>query len=384
MVIGIDYTAALHQGGGIGRYTRELVRALVAQGQQHQYRLFFAAGGIPTDSPYRAELWQLCATFSNVRAVPIPLSPRRLTQFWQRLRAPLPVEIFTGRLDLVHAPDFVLPPTLARTLLTVHDLSFLVYPELTVPSMVRYLASAVPRATRRADHILADSLATQRDLVRLLGVPATNIDVVYPGLSAGFMVIAPEACAEVKARLELPERFLVFVSTLSPRKNVERLVEAFALLVASGRVPDDLALILIGGRGWMDEGIFAAIERVQLGERVRWLRFVRDTDLPAVYNLAAATVYPSLYEGFGLPVIEALACGSPVVTADNSSLPEAAGDAAVLVDARSIEAIADGIALTLADGQLRARNRKRGLSQVQRFTWQNAAAQVLERYSSLF
>ena len=166
------------------------------------------------------------------------------------------------------------------------------------------------------------------------------MSVVYPGLAAGFGPRPAEECAEVRARLGLPERFLVFVSTLSPRKNVERLVDAFAQVVSQGRVAPDLALILIGSRGWMDEGIFAAIERAGLGERIRWLRYVGDNDLPAVYNLASAMVYPSIYEGFGLPALEALACGTPVLTADNSSLPEVVGDAAVLVDAMSVPSIA--------------------------------------------
>ncbi|KAB8139761.1 glycosyltransferase family 4 protein [Chloroflexia bacterium SDU3-3] len=382
MIIGIDYTAALHQGAGIGRYTRDLIGAVLEQGPQHQYRLFYAAGGLDAGGPYMAELARLCRR-PGVRAAPIPLSPRRLTQLWQRLRAPLPVELFTGRLDVLHAPDFVLPPTFARTLLTVHDLSFLVHPELTVPSMVRYLSGAVPRSARRADHILADSLATQRDITSLLGAPESRMSVVYPGLAAGFGPRPAEECAEVRARLGLPERFLVFVSTLSPRKNVERLVDAFAQVVSQGRVAPDLALILIGSRGWMDEGIFAAIERAGLGERIRWLRYVGDNDLPAVYNLASAMVYPSIYEGFGLPALEALACGTPVLTADNSSLPEVVGDAAVLVDAMSVPSIAGGIERLMNDSALRARLAAQGPAQARRFTWDHAAQQVLACYEQL-
>lgn len=381
MKIGIDYTPALHQGGGIGRYTRELVRAIVAQGPQHEYRLFYAAGGQPTQPAYRDALAALCAAHPHVRAAPIPLSPRRLTQLWQRLRAPVPLELFSGRLDLVHATDFVLPPTMARTLLTVHDLSFLVHPELAVPAMVRYLSMAVPRAARRADHILADSYATKSDLVRLLAVPETRVSVVYPGLTLGFGLLSPEACALVRKKLDLPERFLVFVSTLSPRKNLVRLLAAFALLVQHNRIAPDVSLILIGQRGWLDAEIFATIDAIQLGERVRWLRFVDDSDLPAVYNLAAATVYPSLYEGFGLPVIEALACGSPVITANNSSLPEAAGRACVLVDAFSVPSIADGIVRALADPTPRDQRRATGLAQAQRFTWAQAAHAVLACYT---
>src|SRR5689334_20555639 len=167
MRVGIDYTPAIWQGAGIGRYTRELIQAIVAQGGEFEYTLFYAAGGLEPGNPYLADLGRLRAAHSNVRAAPIPLAPRRLTQLWQRLRVPLPVEIFTGPLDLLHAPDFVLPPTRARTILTIHDLSFLVHPECAVPSMVRYLTDAVPRSLRRADFIVADSEATRQDLARL-------------------------------------------------------------------------------------------------------------------------------------------------------------------------------------------------------------------------
>ena len=178
MHIGIDYTAAAWQGAGIGRYTRELIRAIVARGDSHRYTLFYAAGGLARDSVYLADLQQLCTTYANVRHVPIPLSPRRLTQLWQRLRVPLPVELFTGRIDLLHAPDFVLPPTRARTLVTIHDLSFLLHPECAEPSMVRYLTDAVPRGLRRANVILADSQATRIDLARLLGIAPARVELV--------------------------------------------------------------------------------------------------------------------------------------------------------------------------------------------------------------
>lgn len=372
--IGIDYTAAAWQGAGIGRYTRELVRAVLEQGGAHEYVLFFAAGGLERSGAYVEELRRLCRAHPNVSARPIPLSPRRLTQLWQRLRAPLPVELFTGRLDLLHAPDFVLPPTRAKTLLTIHDLSFLVRPETHLPSMVRYLSSAVPRSLRRADAVVADSRATRADLERLLGLAPGRARVVYPGVGPQFRPLDPAVCAPVRARLGLPERFLLFVSTLSPRKNLVRLVEAYA------QAGPDADLVLIGQRGWLYEEVFAAIERLGLGARVRIPGFVHDKDLPAVYNLALACVYPSLYEGFGLPALEALACGTPLVTADNSSLPEVAGDAALLVDAADTAAIAAAIRRVAGDAELRARLSAAGPAQAQRFRWEQAARQILDCY----
>jgi glycosyltransferase involved in cell wall biosynthesis len=404
MRIGIDYTAAIWQGAGIGRYTRELVRAIIEQGGDFRYTLFYAAGGVERANPYLVDLDQLCASFPNVRAAPIPLSPRRLTQVWQRLRLPLPVELFTGPLDLLHAPDFVLPPTGARKLLTIHDLSFLVHPECAVPSMVRYLSDAVPRSLRRADAVLADSQATRQDLARLLGYDPARVKVVYPGVSPRFRPLPPEATEPVRARLSLPERFVLFVSTLEPRKNLVRLIEAFAQLRTEGRglrtelpVTDSsvlspqsssLYLVLAGRNGWLYEEVFATITRLGLNERVRLLGFVDDNDLPALYNLAWAFAYPSIYEGFGFPALEALACGTPVVTADNSSLPEVVGDptsglnepAALLVPAEDVAALAEALGRIVSDEALRARLREAGLARAQHFTWQRAAQQVLECY----
>jgi glycosyltransferase involved in cell wall biosynthesis len=394
--VGIDYTPAIWQGAGIGRYTRELVRAVIEQGGEFHYMLFYAAGGVERENPYLADLDRLRAAHPNVRAAPIPLSPRRLTQLWQRLRAPLPVELFTGPLDLLHAPDFVLPPTRARTILTIHDLSFLVHPECAVPSMVRYLSDAVPRSLRRADAVLADSQATRRDLARLLGYDSARVTVVYPGVSPRFRPLPPAEVEPVRVRLGLPERFVLFVSTLEPRKNLVRLIEAFAQVAgrrsqvagSSDAATCDWQLVMAGRRGWLYEEVFAAIERLGLGEQVRLLDFVDDNDLPALYNLAWAFAYPSIYEGFGLPALEALACGIPVVTADNSSLPEVVGDlasgsgepAAVLVPAGDVAELAVALERVVYDEALRARLCEAGPARARQFTWERAAQQVLACY----
>jgi len=197
--------------------------------------------------------------------------------------------------------------------------------------------------------------------------------------------MAEEATAPVRRRLGLPERFLLFVSTLEPRKNLVRLLEAFAqvIQVADPNLQSsttNLHLVIAGRRGWLYEDIFAAIERLQLRERVRLLDYAHDKDLPALYNLAAAFAYPSIYEGFGIPPLEALACGTPTVIADNSSLPEVVGDAAVLVSAEDVGSIASGIARVVSDEMLRARLRVAGPEQARKFTWEQAAQRVLACY----
>jgi glycosyltransferase involved in cell wall biosynthesis len=306
---------------------------------------------------------------------------------WQRLRLPLPVQAFTGQIDLFHSPDFVLPPVgRVATILTVHDLSFLRVPECYVPAFREYLERAMRRAVARSDRILADSKSTQYDLNELLDVDPRQVEVVYPGVESRFRPVGEaDMLAAARARYNLPERFILGLGTLQPRKNFEGLVRAFAeLLHAGGHRPEiaDLYLVIAGGQGWMSEGIYDAVTRAGVEERVRFAGFVRDEDLPALYSLAAAFAFPSRYEGFGLPVLESMACGTPVVCADNSSLPEVVGEAALMVDAGDVDSLAGSLAQLLGDRPMRDRLINAGLERVPQFTWQTAARTLLGVYRS--
>ena len=371
MRIGIDYTAAVRQGAGIGRYTRGLIRALAEIDQETPYVLF-SAGRDPDPRPWP----------SNFSPRQVPLSDRHLSIVWHRLRLPLPIEWFTGPLDLFHSPDFVLPPVRrARTVLTIHDLSFLRYPECFSPPLLRYLLAAVPRSVERADLVLADSENTRDDLIELLGVPAESIRVVYAGVEPEF---TPRPQAEVQAvreRYGIQRPYLLGLGTLQPRKNFRRLIEAYHLLREEHDIPQQL--VIGGGHGWLYEPIMEAIERHGLQEDVRLIGFCDDADLPALYTGADLFAFPSLYEGFGIPVLEAMACGTPVVAADTSSLPEVAGDAALLVPPTDVEALAQALWLALDDSALRETLRARGFEQCRRFTWHDSAHRLLECYEEL-
>lgn len=377
MRIGVDFTAGIWQGAGIGRYTRELVRAAAQAGPDLTFHLFYAAGGITPSNPFAHYAQQLAATYPNVTLRPLPISPRLLTIIWQRLRLPLRIEWFIGPMDVVHAPDFVLPPTRSRTLLTIHDLTFLVEPGCAEPSLRRYLSEAVPRSLRRADLIVVDSQSTANDLGRLYGIPSRRVRLLYPAVDARFRPLPPDELATVRTRLALPDRFLLFVGTLEPRKNLVRLFHAFSLVQSDY---PDLQLVVAGRRGWLYNEIFAAVTQYQVTDRVRFLDFVADDDLPALYNLAEAFVYPSLYEGFGFPVLEALACGTPVVTTKVASLPEVAGLAAIMVDPLDSEDIAAGIRAALTDPlPLRAA----GPLQAGKFRWEQTGQNLVAIYREL-
>lgn len=365
--IGIDYTAALEQNAGIGRYVRELTRALAHLDTVNSYQLF-AAGAPRSTLPE-----PLAANFHWRTSV---ISPRNFARLWHRLRLQLPVETWTGPIDLFHAPDFTLAPVRrgVRTLLTVHDLSFFTRPETAHPGLRQFLEEVVPRSIRRADFVLADSEATKRDILHYVGGDPDRIAVLYSGVDERFCrVDDARLIAGVKHRYGIPEGpYVLSVGTVSPRKNFGALVRA---LEVSG-IPHHL--VIAGGSGWQVDPLFKAIDSTGMADRVIVTGFVDDQDLPALYSGADLFALPSLYEGFGLPVAEAMACGVPVITSTVSSLPEVAGDAALLVDPTDIGALADALQRLAFDLSLRSTCIDRGLTQSSKFTW-TGAAQILHR-----
>jgi glycosyltransferase involved in cell wall biosynthesis len=379
--VAVEYTAGAWQGAGIGRYTRELIRHVMHLAPaEYQFVLVYAAGWPGTQVPYQHEIKELCRLRPTTRIVPIPLPSRRLTQLWHRLKVPLRIEWLTGGVDIVHAPDFVLPPTAKPGLVTIHDLSYLVHPECAVPGVARYLREAVPPSIARADAVFADSFATKNDVVRLLGVADADVEVVYAAVAPRFRPMDATMIAPVRQKYDLPERFLLAGGTLEPRKNYVRLFEAYAHALRTHSLPP---LVVFGRRGWMFEEIIAAPARLGITAHVRFIDFIDDNDLPALYNLAWAFVYPSIYEGFGLPPLEALACGTPTLVSNVSSLPEVVGNAAIQVAPDDIVGMAAGLVRLTDDEDLRAVLRQAGPVQAKTFTWEAAAQQVLRQYARL-
>jgi len=413
MKIGIDYTSAATQGAGIGRYTRELMRALLALPSDNRYSFFYAKSHRIDESEIRNQQ-------SEIRR--LPFHDKWLMRIWQRLRIPIPVELIVGRVDLFHSPDFTLPPTLpgVPTLLTVHDLSFIRDPESAWPSLRAFLNKAVPRSVKRATHVLADSQATKDDLIELFGTPAEKITVLYAGVDARFAPVRNQAEIDrVCAKYQLPRPFILSLGTLQPRKNYARLIEAFGQLIGTqhpstaprahseqseaksknahgsahalsaerGRAARDAAtdfhLAITGGEGWMYETIFEQVKRSGLEDRVHFPGFVDDADLPALYSAADLFAYPSLYEGFGLPLLEAMACGTPVVGSNTSSLPEVIGDAGQQVDPRNVDDIARALRQMIDQPDLRERSIGLGLERAKLFTWDKAARELLAIYDQL-
>lgn len=379
--IAIDYTAGAWQGAGIGRYTRELLREVIRLAPpDYRFVLFYAAGFPGTQIPYAADLAELVALRAGTQTYAIPLPERRLTQFWHRLRIPLRVEWLVGDFDLLHAPDFVLAPTAKPGIVTIHDLSYLVHPECAVPGVAQYLRSAVPPSLARAAAIFADSVATARDLAQYYAVKSDRVEVVYAAVAPRFRPMSAAETAPVAQRYELPERFLLSGGTLEPRKNYVRLFEAYARARTQTPLPP---MVVFGRPGWLYEDILAAPQRLGIADHVRFLSFLDDRDLPAVYNLASAFVYPSIYEGFGLPPLEAMACGTPTVVSNAASLPEVVGSAALQVDPTDVDGLAARLIQVMTDDDTRATLRTTGPVQAQSFSWTTAAETVLRQYARL-
>jgi glycosyltransferase involved in cell wall biosynthesis len=374
--VAIDYTPAIRQRAGIGRIIRGQVAALLTANPGYDLRLFVA--GSVTDADRRASPLPLYTT---------PISERNLVRIWHRLNLPFPpVNWFTGgRLDLFHATDFVLAPSNARhQLVTVHDLAFLFYPEAAMSSLHHYLNTVVPRSVRRADHLLADSQHTARDLQEQWQIAAERITVVQGAVDhTHFRPITDEAqLAAVRRRYQIGDRpFILGLSSLQPRKNFARLIDAFYQARQVGKFPH--RLVIGGGKGWLYDAIFAKVQELHLAEDVLFPGFIDEADLPALYSAAQLFAYPSLYEGFGLPIIEAQACGTPVLTADNSCLPEAGGPAARYIKAEEVESIADGLLKLIQDRALREELRRMGLQNAAQFSWQRSAQQLLTAYNKV-
>jgi glycosyltransferase involved in cell wall biosynthesis len=371
--IAIDYTPALMQGGGIGRYTRELIAALAEQDQTTAY-LLFVAGQTPENLPPRPG--------PNFTWTPARWSPAWFARIWHRLHVHVPIERWTGPIAVLHAPDFTLPPTQpgTRTLLTVHDLSFVREPWTSTPDLRAYLNDVVPRSVARADRILADSQSTKQDLIDIYQTPDEKVFVLYSGVHDRFYPTHdPILAARVRHRHGIgPAPYILSIGTIQPRKNYDRLIEAFHHLNRP-----DLQLIIAGAKGWLDDPLYRRVRELELVDRVKFIGYAPDEDLPVLYSGATVFAFPSLYEGFGLPPLEAMACGVPVVVSNRSSLPEVVGNAALMVDPYDIDEITSALTRALDDESLRNTLINRGQLRVQSFTWHTAARQLREHYAHL-
>jgi len=304
--------------------------------------------------------------------------PKRIA--WEQLVAPILLR--RERVDLLHGMAFVAPLMCpCPTVITVFDLSFLLFPSTFKATRRLYLRLMTRISARQARQVITISESTRRDVIARLAVPAERVQTVYCGVDASFQPLSTKEVESFRQKKGLSERFILFLGTIQPRKNIVRLVDAFATLIAADpKGMSDLYLIVAGSKGWLSEPVFARVEELGITDRVRFPGYVPEEEVRLWYNAAVCFCYPSLYEGFGLPPLEAMACGLPVITSDTSSLPEVVGDAGLTVPPEDTHALSEALHRVLTDSTLRADLAQKGLARARRFSWFEAARQTAAVY----
>jgi glycosyltransferase involved in cell wall biosynthesis len=372
MAIYLDISAAVHRRAGLGRYAESLTRALVAASPD-RYALFYnrERGVEPL-----AGLECL-----PVHTVALGYKPWRML-VWLGQLGRVGFDRLFPNAELFHATEHLLLPLRSvPAVLTVHDLIFRHLPEHHKPLNRWYLNLTMPLYCRRATHIIAVSEHTRRDLISTYDLVPAKITVIHEAADARFRPQSAQAMATVRARYGLPGRYLFFVGTIEPRKNLTHLLTAFEAVYADGLTD---GLVIVGRKGWLYSDFFARLEGSPARDAVHFPGYVPDGDLPPICAGAQALVLPSLYEGFGLPVLEAMACGTPVVASNASSIPEVGGDAVLYFDPTDVEAMTETVRRLLRDPGLQGEVRARGLAQAARFSWKRAASETAAVYDAIF
>lgn len=352
---------------GVSHYIEQVLVHLGACDRQNRYTIYTTRG-------LDATALGLPANF-QVRPSRLPTINPRVRIPWEQFLAPLLVrrigaDVFHGTLNVVPLACPI------PSVVTIHDLAFIRFPQTFRAYNRTYLDFATRLTARRAARILTVSEHTRREVIGLLGVPPERVVVTPNAARAHFRPPPIGAIDQLRARHGLPERFLLYVGTLEPRKNLTTLLEAFAEVARR----TDATLLIGGGKGWLYTPIFERLAALGLRDRVRVVGYIDEEELPLWYAAATVFVFPSIYEGFGMPPLEAMACGTPVVTSNTSSLPEVVGDAGIMVDPHDAAALAAALAQLLNDADLRADLRTRGLQRAARFTWNTTAERTLRAY----
>jgi len=371
MTLCLDLSAAAHERAGLGRYAASLAQAL-----------------LPLEPGLTAFVNDLRASRLRPPLSSLPIYTANLPRKRWRLRAaasffggPSMDHAFEG-VTLFHATEHLLPKlTHARSVFTLHDTAYLLFPQYHLLQNRLYLRLMMPRFLARAEAVIAVSESTRRDAERFYRLDPAKVHVIPEGVEPQFAPIAnPQSLIPIRERYRLPARFILYVGTIEPRKNLLTLLEAYAALHVQS---PEVGLVIAGGQGWLYESFFERLRQLGLEEHVTLTGYVPDDDLPALLNLAEVFAFPSVFEGFGLPPLEAMACGTPVVTSNVSSLPEVTGDAAVLVDPYEVESIVEGMHRVLTNPVLSAELRVKGMARAREFSWERSVARTREVYQEV-
>jgi glycosyltransferase involved in cell wall biosynthesis len=368
--IGIDATSIPPKPAGAGVYAIELVRAMTQRDRRDGYALFTRGNWFDESVAGR----------KNWRVERVTAASREKRFAWEQIR--LPGRLAELGIDVLHSTHHTLPlrPLRAKRVVTVHDVTFFRIPERYPPARRLYMQTTTRASVKVADAVIVPSKTVRDDVAGLLGTTTSKIHVVYEAAADIYRPVPREDALAIASRYGLVPPYLLSVGSLEPGKNRARLIRAMGDLRDAGI---DATLALVGQRAWQYERDFRLIEELGLVDRIRYLGYVQQSDLPALHSGANAFVFPSLYEGFGLPVLEAMACGAPVLTSNVSATAEVAGDAALLVDPHSQDAIRDAMRALLLEESLRGDYAQRGLRRAREFSWRRAADETHEVYAQV-
>jgi glycosyltransferase involved in cell wall biosynthesis len=368
MRIGVDARLMHHQPAGISRYTWHLLHALAQIDRDNEFVVF----------QHRRHREPIIEQPNFRRATLFAPAHSRLEQLM------LPIELLPHRLDLLHSTDFIPPlhsPT--PTVITVHDLAFLHWPHFVTKDSAAYYGQ-IDRAVTRARRVIVPSEHTRKDLIGQLGAPADKVSVIYEAADPSFVPLPLEETRRtVCDKFDIPPSYIFTVGTIEPRKNLNGLLQAFRILKDRYSVSAETGLVIAGSKGWLYDETLETIQTLGLSDCTFLLGRVSDEDLHRLYVGARCHIHTAYYEGFGLPPLEAMACGTPTIVSNVSSLPEVVNDAALLVDPRDWEEIAVALHRLLTDDDLHAELRRKGLQRAACFSWEQAARQTLDVYRAV-
>lgn len=377
MEIGVDVSLAVGQKAGVGQYSFNLVKELAKLDIKNQYTLF----------PFFTHIYDMdFKKFDFPRGENFKMKFENLSDEWIEMlwkKSWIHKYKFLDGLDLFHSTTFCIPEGFkGKVVSTIYDVSFKTHPEFHTAGNIKHCDNGTKQAIERADKIIVISEHTKNDLVEHYSCPEEKIVVTHLGCDSKFRLIEnEEKKTEMAAKYGLKKPFIFNVGSIEPRKNIIGLIRAYAGLKDSYR--EEFDLVIAGGRGWLNSSIYKEVEKLEINDNVKFIGYVDEEDLPYLYNLAEVFVYPSFYEGFGLPILEAMVCGCPVITSKVSSMPEVGGEAVLYVDPKETGIIKEALESLLDDEKKRGEMIDVGFKQVKNFSWEKCAKQTLAVYNSL-
>jgi glycosyltransferase involved in cell wall biosynthesis len=370
MRIGIDAQVLKAKNSGVEYCIEDLVLNLAVVDPDNEYVIYVNGNALQNFASKHGNFVIKKSTFLN--------KYRPIRILWDQ--ALLPAILLKDKIDIFHAPCYV-APVLASvpSVVTIPDLISLLFPNMTTKRNHYHYKLLLPTVVKKARRIITVSQNSKEDLIRVLGVNGDKVDVIANGIHESFKKITNDRqLTRVKEKYNLPQKIILYVGNLEPKKNIEGIIEAFSRLIKAGQI--EHTLVIAGKKGWLYDGIFKIVAEQELHQNIRFLGYVPRGDLPALYNLAELFVFPSFYEGFGIPPLEAMACGTPVLTSNVAAVPEVVGDAAVMVDPNEVQEIADAIRDITGDEKIRAALTEKGFERAKLFSWGKTARDTLKVY----